>query len=81
MGITVNHRVLCYGLAMFLIALRKSRPELMKGTYEPLSAQGDLLLSRRKLHPKFWDVCLNVWILRSRCLARHRGHQLVALLA
>jgi alpha-glucosidase len=32
-----------------LIALRKSRPELVQGTYEPFSAQGDLLLYRRKV--------------------------------
>jgi alpha-glucosidase len=45
---------------MFRIALRKSRPELMKGTYEPLSAQGDLLLYRRKVDGQSATVALNL---------------------
>jgi alpha-glucosidase len=39
-------------LYRMLIALRKSRPELVKGTYEPVSAQGDLPQSGRQVRDR-----------------------------
>ena len=43
-----------------LIALRKAQPELVSGTYEPVAAQGDLLLYRRRLDGKAVTVALNL---------------------
>jgi alpha-glucosidase len=43
-----------------LIALRKKRPELVMGGYEPIAAQGDLLLYRRQLNGRATTVALNL---------------------
>jgi alpha-glucosidase len=43
-----------------LIALRKKRPELMMGAYEPIAAQNDLLVYRRKSNGRSTTVALNL---------------------
>ena len=43
-----------------LIALRKKMPQLVTGDYEPVTAQGDLLLYRRKSEGKTVIVALNL---------------------
>src|ERR1700754_2771087 len=43
-----------------LIALRKQMPQLVRGDYEPMAAQGDLLLYRRKSEGKTVIVALNL---------------------
>ena len=43
-----------------LIALRRSRPELAAGDYQPLFAEGDLLLYRRTVAGKALTVALNL---------------------
>jgi alpha-glucosidase len=43
-----------------LIALRKKMPQLVTGDYEPVTAQGDLLLYRRKSEGKTVIVVLNL---------------------
>ena len=47
-------------LYRLLIALRRKRPELDRGSYEPLVAEGDLLLYRRTANGKFVTVALNL---------------------
>lgn len=42
------------------IALRKNRPELVAGAYEPVAAQGDLLLYRRQLDGRSTTIALNL---------------------
>ncbi|MFX5862051.1 DUF3459 domain-containing protein, partial [Acinetobacter baumannii] len=46
-------------LYRMLIALRKQRPELILGAYEPIAAQGDLLLYKREVDGKAVTVALN----------------------
>src|SRR3954452_13779506 len=43
-----------------LIALRRKLPQLVTGTYEPVAAQGDLLLYRRKSDSQAVTVALNL---------------------
>jgi alpha-glucosidase len=43
-----------------LIALRKKRPELVAGAYEPVATQGDLLLYQRKLNGSATTIALNL---------------------
>ena len=43
-----------------LIALRRKLPQLVSGTYEPIAAQGDLLLYRRKSNGRAVIVALNL---------------------
>ena len=43
-----------------LIALRRMLPQLVTGTYEPVAAQGDLLLYRRKSEGQAVTVALNL---------------------
>ena len=43
-----------------LIALRKKRPQLVKGAYEPVAADGDILLYRREATRARWSVALNL---------------------
>jgi alpha-glucosidase len=43
-----------------LIALRKKLPELVTGAYEPVAAEGDLLLYRRKSEGKAVVIALNL---------------------
>jgi alpha-glucosidase len=47
-------------LYRMLIALRKKRPELVTGAYEPVAAQGDLLVYRRQLDGRAVTVALNL---------------------
>jgi alpha-glucosidase len=47
-------------LYRLLIALRRKRPELARGNYEPLVAEGDLLLYRRSVNGRFVTVALNL---------------------
>jgi len=43
-----------------LIALRRKLPQLVTGTYEPVAAQGDLLLYRRKSEGQAVTIALNL---------------------
>ena len=45
-----------------LIALRRSRAELAAGDYEPLFAEGDLLLYRRAVAGKALTIALNLGV-------------------
>jgi alpha-glucosidase len=47
-------------LYRLLIALRRKRQELASGIYEPLVAEGDLLLYRRSANGKFVTIALNL---------------------
>jgi alpha-glucosidase len=47
-------------LYRMLIALRKKRPELAMGAYEPITAQNDLLVYRRKTDGGSTTVALNL---------------------
>jgi alpha-glucosidase len=47
-------------LYRMLIALRKKRPELIRGIYEPIAAQDDLLLYRREADGNSVTVALNL---------------------
>jgi alpha-glucosidase len=47
-------------LYRMLIALRRNRPELARGAYEPVTAQGNLLLYRRGIDGKSLTVALNL---------------------
>ena len=69
-------------LYRMLIALRKKRPELVMGAYEPVAAQGDLLIYRRHYEGSAVTVALNLGaapasvaidgeILLSTCMDQH----------
>jgi alpha-glucosidase len=47
-------------LYRMLIALRKRRPELARGSYEPIAAQNDLLVYRRTANGRSTTVALNL---------------------
>src|SRR5258705_3864024 len=47
-------------LSRALIALRRTLPQLVTGTYEPVAAQGDLLLYRRKSEGRAVTIALNL---------------------
>jgi alpha-glucosidase len=47
-------------LYRMLIALRKKRPELVMGAYEPVAAEGDLLLYRRNVDGRSSTIALNL---------------------
>jgi alpha-glucosidase len=49
-----------FSLYKALIALRKKLPQLVTGAYEPVTAQGDLLLYRRQSEGKAVIVALNL---------------------